>query len=186
MKKQSFLIPSLLLALIWIIFFSQVLFNIDLSFLTLAPGDKTSPYSIITSVFLHGGLQHIVGNSIPLLIYSTCVFYFYKHVSYIVTVSLILIPSLFTWFVGIPGSHHLGISGVVFGLASFLIVAGLKSKEFTKFALAIFVLYSFKESFIYIFPVTFYMSWESHLGGFLTGIALGFILPSKYEQNCNH
>ena len=74
---------------------------------------------LIFSPFLHGSLNHIANNSIPLFILTTALIYFYRDISLKVLFYGILLSGLITWVIG-RESYHVGASSLIYVLVSFI------------------------------------------------------------------
>jgi membrane associated rhomboid family serine protease len=133
---------------------------------------------IIFSPFIHSGLKHLFNNSVPLLLLSMALFYFYRNISKQVILYGIIITGLLTWFIGRP-SYHIGASGLVYVLASFLFFKGIFSRYFRLVALSLSVVFVYGSLIWGLFPGKVGMSWEGHLSGFI----VGFILALAYKTN---
>jgi membrane associated rhomboid family serine protease len=133
---------------------------------------------IIFSPFIHGSLKHLFNNSIPLLLLSMALFYFYRNISKQVIFYGIIITGLLTWLIGRP-SYHIGASGLVYVLASFLFFKGIFSKYFRLVALSLSVVFVYGSLIWGLFPGKMGMSWEGHLSGFI----VGFVLALAYRTN---
>ena len=79
--------------------------------------------------------------------------------------------------------YHVGMSGVIYGLAFFLITGSIirKNKQLTGVLFLIIFLYG--SIFWGLFPLLPGISWESHLMGAITGIILGLIYKKVEAVN---
>jgi len=133
---------------------------------------------IILSPFIHGSLEHLYNNTIPLAILTAALFYFYRRHAFAVIVLGILFSGLITWAIGRP-SYHIGASGLIYVLVSFIFFKGIFTKYYRLIALSLIVVFVYGSMLWYIFPVKDGISWEGHLGGFLTGLALAILIKAK-------
>ena len=104
-------------------------------------------------------------------------FYFYKPLAWRLVFFGILISGILTWCIGKP-AYHIGASGFVYVLMSFLLFKGLFSKHYRLIALSLVVVFLYGGMLWYIFPVKEKMSWEGHLSGFITGFIFALIFNS--------
>jgi len=161
--------PSLLLILIWTIFFVENSFNIDLSSHGILPRTFSGLQGVIFSPFLHGDLNHIANNSIPVFILTTALIYFYRDISLKVLFYGVLLSGIMTWVIG-RNSFHIGASSLIYVLVSFIFFKGMMSQYYRLMALSLTVVMIYGGMVWYIFPeVDKQISWEVHLAGLITG-----------------
>ena len=98
--------------------------DIKLSHWGIYPRETKGLSGIISSVLIHGSWKHLFNNSIPLLILGTALFYFYRKLAMRVCVYSIIYTGILVWLGGRP-SFHIGASGLVYALASFLFLVDL-------------------------------------------------------------
>ena len=168
----SMLVPFLLVAFMWLSLAVEKLFSISLHSLGIFPGKVSSLTGIITSPFVHSGARHLFNNTIPLFILGTSLFYFYSQVAFRVLLWSTLLTGLAVWLTGRP-SWHIGASGVVYALASFLFLSGIIRRHIPLMALSLLVAFVYGEMVWGIFPgFRIDISWESHMLGAAAGIIL--------------
>lgn len=168
----SMLIPFLLVAFMWLTEAASVLFDTSFHTLGIYPGRLSSLTGIITSPFIHSGVRHLFNNTLPLFILGTALFYFYSQVSFRVLLWITLLTGLAVWITGRP-AWHIGASGIVYGLASFLFVSGIIRRHIPLMALSLLVVFVYGEMVWGIFPgFRIDISWESHMLGAAAGVLL--------------
>jgi membrane associated rhomboid family serine protease len=168
----SMLIPFLFIAFMWLVMGAEAIFKTDFHFLGIFPRRLASLTGIITSPFIHANLKHIFNNTIPLFILGTALFYFYSQVSFRVLLWLFLLTGFAVWLTGRP-AWHIGASGIIYGLASFLFVSGIIRRHIPLMALSLLVVFLYGEMVWGIFPgFRIDISWESHMLGAVAGLLL--------------
>jgi len=168
----SMLIPFLLVSFMWLVKITEVLFETDFHFLGIFPRQFSSLTGIITSPFIHSGFRHLFNNTIPMFILGTALFYFYSQVSFRVLFWIMLLTGLAVWITGRP-AWHIGASGIVYGLASFLFVSGIIRRHIPLMGLSLLVAFLYGEMVWGIFPgFRMDISWESHMLGAAAGLLL--------------
>ena len=124
---------------------------------------------ILTAPLLHGNWAHLVANALPLFVLMTLL-YWDKHNDPERTLGMIWLASgAGTWLIGRPASH-IGASSIVFGLVSYLIMAGVWAGRWRSFFVGLAVFFFFGGIFIGVLPGNPVVSWEGHLCGAIAGI----------------
>lgn len=170
--------PILFVLIIWITFWFDMKFNLNLKSYGIYPRSIKGLIGVLFSPFVHSSLEHLVNNSIPLFILSSFIFFFYKKLSWRIITLGILFSGILTWIIG-RNSFHIGASGLIYVLMSFILFKGIFSKNFNLMALSLVVVFIYGSLVWYIFPLKQNMSWEGHLSGFL----IGFLFALYFKQN---
>jgi membrane associated rhomboid family serine protease len=178
------IVPTFLLILIWSVFYFEDALNLDLSVLGILPRTISGLKGVVLSPFLHGNLSHITNNSLPLFILTTALIYFYRDVSLKVLFYGVLLSGLITWLIG-RQSYHIGASGLIYVLVSFIFFKGLMTKYYRLMALSFAVVVMYGGMIWYVFPdIDKTISWEGHLAGLISGFvfAIRFKTPDYVEE----
>lgn len=178
----SMLIPFLLVSFMWLVKVAEVIFETDFYFLGIFPRKLSSLTGILTSPFIHSGFRHLFNNSLPLFILGTALFYLYSQVSFRVILWIMLLTGLTVWLTGRP-AWHIGASGIVYGLASFLFVSGVIRRHIPLMGLSLLVVFVYGEMVWGIFPgFRIDISWESHMLGAAAGLLLAIWYRNEGPQ----
>ena len=109
-----------------------------------------------------------------MLVLGGCLFYFYKEIAVKIFILIYLITGLCVWF-GAREAYHIGASGVVYGLASFLFLSGIIRRDGRLLAITLLVTFLYGSLVWGVFP-DFYpeknISFESHFWGLIVGVIL--------------
>ena len=176
------LIPFIFIALMWISFISEHIFNIDFAFLGILPLDVKGLPGIFLSPFIHADIEHLLNNTLPLFILGTALFYFYTEVAFRVFFWTIFLTGLTVWVFG-RESYHIGASGVIYGLAAFLFFSGIIRRHIPLIGLSLLVSFIYGQMVWGIFPLqSVNISWESHMLGATAGIFLAIWYRDKGPQ----
>ena len=176
--KAVILLPLFFVLTLWLVFWYELQFQHNLSHFGIYPREVYGLKGILFSTFLHGDIEHLANNSFALLVLLPILRYFYKEQSFVVLFLGILFSGLGTWLLGRP-SYHIGASGLIYALVSFIFFKGIFTKYYRLVALSFTIVILYGGSVWYMFPnVKEGISWEGHLAGFLVGLALALVLKT--------
>lgn len=148
---------------------AQTVLHLQLVRWGIVPRTASGLIGVVFGPLLHANLQHVMANAIPLF---ALLILLQSDPRYrpVRTLMLIWIASgLGTWLIGRGHTVHVGASSIVFGLAAFLIVAGIVMKSWRSALVAVFVTAMFGGIFYGVLPQQGAVSWEGHLSGALAG-----------------
>jgi membrane associated rhomboid family serine protease len=152
-----------------------IVFPVDFNSFGIAPRKLSGLVGIPLMPFLHAGIGHLLGNTVPLLILLGLLAGSHAR-SWEVVAEIVVFGGLLLWLVGRSGFVHVGASGLVFGLIAFLLVSGPLEKRFLPVAVAVFVALMYGGTLIFgILPgVHARVSWDGHLCGAAAGAMIAF------------
>lgn len=187
-SPATWIIPTVMLLLNWLIFYVDNSFHLNLDVHGIYPRTFSGLQGVVFSPFLHGDLNHIASNTLPLFILTTALIYFYRDVSLKVLVYGILLSGIITWVIG-RESYHIGASSLIYVLVSFIFFKGLRTQYYRLMALSFAVVLLYGGMLWYVFPQPEIVgessiSWEGHLAGLLTGFvfAMQFKTPDYVKD----
>lgn len=169
------------LIIMWLVFTLEIVFNINLKHFGIFPRSVNGIVGVIAGPFIHANFEHIFNNSIPLLILGTALFYFYKEIALKVFLWAFFMVGLWTWS-SAREAFHIGASGVLYALFSFILFSGFIRKNTNLIALSFFVAFLYGSMIWGIFPIDFKISFEGHFWGFAAGIILAFYFRKQGPQ----
>lgn len=169
--------------LLWLVFWFDVRFHLSLDEFGIFPRTFEGLRGIIFSPFIHGNMEHIYNNSIPLLILIAALRFFYREQTFSVLGYGILLSGAITWVIG-RESYHIGASGLVYVLVSFIFFKGIRTKYYRLVTLSLAVILVYGSLVWYIFPnVEEGISWEGHLAGLITGFVFAIRMKTpEYKK----
>jgi membrane associated rhomboid family serine protease len=183
--------PILFLLVVWSVFAYEYFNRISFSNYGVLPRHFSGLKGVILSVFIHGDLEHIASNSLPILILGMLLFFFYKRIAIPVFVWIWLVSGLWLWIGGRNSSqhpvYHIGASTLIYGLATFLFFSGVFRKHLRLMVVSALVLFLYGSIMWGIFPFKEEISWEGHLFGSIAGLLVAFNYrkegpqPKKYD-----
>ncbi|MDK1475340.1 rhomboid family intramembrane serine protease [Streptomyces sp. 549] len=142
----------------------------------IRPRDLDEVMDIFPAAFLHFGWNHLMANSVPLLIFGflAAVRGLTRFVG--VVLLIIVVSGLGVWLTAPDGSNTAGASGVVFGLFGYLLVRGFVERDALDITVGITVLLLYGSILWGVLPTTAGVSWQGHLFGLIGGVLAAFWL----------
>ena len=172
------LTPLFFVFVIWFVYWVEIKFGFNFNKLGLQPREPLGLRGVFTMPFIHSDTKHLFNNSVPLFVLSASLFYFYKDVAKHILIYGALLTGLLTWGVARP-SYHIGASGVVYLLFSFVFFSGIIKKHYRLVAMSLITIFLYGSMVWYLFPVKEGISWEGHLSGFLVGLFFAYIYRNQ-------
>ena len=185
----SLIIPLIIVALMWAVKIVEVSLGIGLSRWGLSPHSLKGLVGIFTLPFLHANWEHLLSNSVPILVLGTALYYCYPTLANRVLLITWLGSGLLTWCIGNPESTHIGASALVYGLNLFLIASGFirGNRLLIVISLIMVFLYGgFLWDMIPSIAIPQNISWEGHLSGAIIGVLLAVFLRKEGPQKEVH
>ena len=167
-------VPIMFLLIMWTTHLFQFVFNISFIKLGVLPKTYIGLKGIFLSPFIHKDWSHLINNSYPILVLGTLLFYSYKKIAYRIFFLLFIFSGVLLWMIG-RQSFHIGASGIIYSLASFLFFSGIIRKNPPLTAISLVVLFLYGSMIWGLFPINKFSSWEGHLSGFITGLVISII-----------
>lgn len=183
--RYSTIIPCLFLFGFWLTFIAESILHKDFTELGIYPLETKGLKGILFSPFIHANLKHLVANSVPFLVLSFSLFYFYRRLAYPIFFLLYFLSGLCVWLGG-REAWHIGASGLIYGLGAFLFFSGIFRNDVKLLTIAILVVFLYGGMFWGIFPIEASISWESHLWGTASGFGLSIYYKDRGPQRMHY
>ena len=162
-------------ALLWLIQLSNWVLGLGPADLGVRPRELSGLPGVIFAPLLHAGPDHLLANTPPLLVAGTTLLYLYPRSSPSVLPAVYFGSGIAVWVLG-RSSTHLGASGLVYGLVSYILVAGLLRRDRRAIAAALLVCFMYGALVWGILPIQSGISWETHLAAAVIGVAMAISL----------
>lgn len=176
------IIPGIFVFFMWLVKIIEILFEIDLSGFGIYPLTLKGVPGIFFSPFIHADFNHLFSNSLPLFLLGVALFYFYSDVALKVFILTFFLTGILVWVAG-RDAWHIGASGLVYGLASFLFFSGIIRRYFRLIALSLLIVFLYGSMVWGLFPGVYKnVSWESHMLGFFSGVVLAIWFRKEGPQ----
>ncbi len=134
---------------------------------------------ILFSPFLHGDINHLTANSLSFLILGTVFFAIIRDRAFLKITLFAVLGGFGTWLLGRQGSNHIGMSGVIYGIMGYMMSLGFFEKRLSAILLSAAAFFLYGGALWGVLPGNPAMSWESHLCGFISGIAVAWFFSNK-------
>jgi membrane associated rhomboid family serine protease len=162
-------------ALLWVIQLSDWALDLGPAEFGVRPRQLAGLPGILVAPLMHGGFGHLIANSPPLAVLGTAMLYLYPRSALRVLPAVYLGPGIAVWMFA-QGSSHVGASGLVYGLVSYIFVAGLIRRDKRAIAASLLVSFMYGALVWGVLPIEVGVSWETHLAAALIGITLAITL----------
>ncbi len=179
-SKRVILYPFFTVLLLWLVYWFEFRFGFDFTKYGIYPRTLSGLKGIFFSPFIHSSVKHLYNNSFPAIILMSALLYFYRGMSSKVLIVGWLLSGLLTWIIA-RNAYHIGFSGIIYLLSSFIFFKGIFTKYYRLIAVSLIVVFIYGSLVWYLFPVDERISWEGHLSGFLIGLLLALIFPGQIE-----
>lgn len=195
---KALYMPLLVLMGMWLGFFLQHIGWVQSCEGSLIPLVPEGLKGVIFAPFLHGNLEHILGNSLSIAVLMFLLYQFYPKLADHVmlwgwgTAGMLvwLLPPMDLFWPAQVTSCIIGASGLVYMLAFFIFFSGVfrKEKKLQALSLVVALYYGgliwgiFPEELFYRLDQPSRISWQAHLAGAVSGIALGLLFKGKHQE----
>jgi len=140
----------------------------DLNRFGLEPRTLSGLIGIFTMPFLHDGFNHVLGNTVPLVVLLSMLAFTRSNPKRIM-ICLTVMSGVMLWVLGRP-KVHVGASGLIYGLAAYLMATGFFERKIASAIAAILVGVLYGSLFWGLLPTAGqHVSWEGHLLGAVAG-----------------
>jgi membrane associated rhomboid family serine protease len=168
-------IPLGFVAVLWIIQLFNWGLDVGPEDFGVRPRQLAGLPGILFAPLLHGGFGHLIANSPPLLVLGTTMLYLYPQSALRVLPAVYLGSGIAVWLFA-RGSSHVGASGLVYGLVSYIFVAGLIRRDRRAIAASLLVCFMYGALVWGVLPIERGVSWETHLAAAVIGVLLAIAL----------
>ena len=165
-------------ALLWAIQLLNLALDLDAAPFGVAPRTLAGLTGLVFAPLVHGGFEHLLANTLPIVILGTAMLHLYPRSSPIVLPAIWIGPGLAVWLFA-SGGVHLGASGLVYGMVAYVFTAGLIRRDRRAIAASMIVAFLYGASVWGVLPIQRGHSWETHLAAALIGLALAFALRDR-------
>lgn len=163
-------------ALLWLI--PTLGWGLELERFGVRPREWIGLPGILVAPMLHAGFIHLIANSLPLLVLGTVMLQLYATAAFRVLPAVYFGPGVAVWLFAREGVH-VGASGLVYGLVSYIFVAGLIRRDRRAVAASLLVAFMYGTLVWGVLPIRVGVSWETHLAAALIGVSMAIMLRHR-------
>ena len=162
-------------ALLWVLEAVDQLSGNALDTFGVEPRRMGELVDVIPSSFMHFGFDHLMANTLPLLILGFLAAL--RGTGRFLAVALIIMVTsgLGVWLIAPEHSNTAGASGLIFGLFGYLLVRGFVDRRVTDVALGAVVAVFYGSILWGVLPSDNGISWQGHLFGLAGGVLAAFV-----------
>ena len=160
--------------LLWIITLLDWGLGLELTRFGVHPRSYSGLPGVLVAPLLHGDFSHLISNSLPLLVLGTGMLYLYPQSSLKVIPVVYLGPGFAVWLIGRP-SLHIGASGLIYGLAIYILISGIIRRDTRAVSASMLVFFLYGTLLWGLIPSHSSISWETHLVAALMGLTLAIL-----------
>lgn len=165
-------------ALLWLIELLNWGLDLGRSEFGVHPRELAGLLGILSAPLVHGGFGHLLSNSLPLVVLGVAMLYLYPSAAVRVLPAVYLGPGIAVWLFA-RGTSHLGASGLVYGLVTYIFVAGLLRRDRRAIAASLLVAFMYGTLIWGVLPIEPRLSWETHLAAALIGFVSAILLRHR-------
>lgn len=174
----------LFIVLLWIIRIIDFIIPYDFCRWGILPRHVSGLFGIVFAPLLHANFYHLISNTLPIFILLTATFAFYRKQAIPVVLGIVIVGGSLVWIFG-RSANHVGISGLIYGLAAFLVAAGIYKKDAKSIIVSIVIIALYGGLVWGVLPGKYWISWEGHLFGAASGVLMAFGFFKKEQRNEN-
>ncbi len=178
-KYRPFIIPAIWIGLMCLVHIFKVISGLSLHQLGVYPRFLSGTTGIFFAPFIHGDWGHLFHNIMPFYALGLIMYFFYPRVASKSLWMIYFMTGISVWAFA-DYNYHIGASGVVYGMVSFVFWSGIFRRNLKSIVLALVILFFYQGFFAGLIPKEG-VSWESHLYGALAGIFSAFFYKDHIE-----
>lgn len=175
--KTSFVLAVKLalvsVALVWFAFGLQLVIGPEMTRLGLRPRDLDGLLGLLTTPLLHGSFTHLLSNTVPLFVGIVAILFLYPNSSLRVLPVLYLGSAALAWVFARP-SLHVGASGLVYGILTYVFLAGILRRDLRSVGVSLMIWFFYGSMVWGVLPLEQRTSWELHASGLFLGVLMAW------------
>lgn len=199
LNYKAVIYATIMVSAMWLGFLLQYLGLFEGCSGAIIPLNPSGLKGIFFSPFLHGNIDHLFGNSVPIFVLIFLLFQFYRPIATKIFFLGWLVSAFVIWLLPpidiFTGAYNhvciIGASGIVYVLAFFLFFSGVFRWNMKLLTVSLVVALYYGSLIWGVMPEELFsnlpepsrISWQSHLSGAVVGIILAFVFRKTGEKN---
>ena len=175
--KLAAVLSSCAVLMLWCVYGLDQALSFDLLDIGLAPREGLGLVGILTAPLLHASFEHLVSNTVPLLVGLTLMLYLFPNASARALPAIYLGSGGLAWLFA-REAVHIGASGVVYGVLGFLFVSGLLRRDMRSMGVSLMIAFVYGSIIWGMVPMNNQMSWELHIAGSVMVVVMAWWLKA--------
>lgn len=171
--RNSIVIAVSFAAVLWGLRLFEFAIGVNFYALGVYPRTESGLLGVITAPLIHGSWEHLIGNTLPLVLLGSMLLYGYPRSRFFALAGIWLLSGMGVWLFA-RSSYHFGASGLTHGIFFYLFVGGILRRDKRSAALLMVAFYMYGGMLLTILPGDPGISFESHFFGALSGGLLAY------------
>jgi len=175
------MVSCIIVVLMWVSFLTDAVLPGDFAAVGILPRTMSGLKGIIFAPFIHADLGHIMSNTGAIFVLTLVLFWIYDKVALRVWILAALMDGALVWLLA-RSNYHVGMSGVIFALLGYLLAIGIFRFSIKTLIISGIIFFLYGGCIWGVLPSNPHVSWEAHLFGFLSGIAIAWWTRKKVDN----
>jgi membrane associated rhomboid family serine protease len=176
-QLEGLVVLSGVVAIMWIL---EAVNSLDSNHLATSDGIYARNFdhiwAIFTAPFLHFSFQHLIANTIPFVFMGVIIALQGARRLLLVTLIVVVVGGLGTWLIAPSGTDTAGVSGVVFGYATYLFARGFFNRSILELLTGLVVGVVWGGALLSSIVPHSGVSWQGHVCGAIGGVVAAYAL----------
>lgn len=126
-------------------------------------------WSIPIAPLIHADWDHLIANTVPLIVLGALVLLRGLHEFIFVTLFTAIVAGFGTWLFGTGNAQHVGASGVIFGYFGYLVFRSAFDRKVSSALITLGVAIGYGTAMVFSLVPSEEVSWSGHFFGFAGG-----------------
>ncbi len=176
--QECIFLSGFFVLLLWTIKLGESVLGVSLSHLGVFPQQASGLFGIVAAPLIHGSWQHMISNSLPIVVLGSMLLYGYPKSRWWVMAIVWIASGIGVWLFA-RSSYHIGASGLTHGMFFFLFTAGILRRDKRSSVLLMVAFFMYGTMIWTIFPQEPGISFEYHFFGAVSGVVCAILLSHR-------